>query len=192
MLAVASPHHRLLYAMALVSGARANEISQITGDHLDLKNRGVRLAGDWTKGRRDCLQPLPGWFLEYLRAYGGRKIAADLYGRSGRAQTDVPANPLFFVPQHPCRTVYSNLKRAGIEKVTPQGKVDFHALRTTFATLLDELGASERTKEVLLRHQPLSLAHQRYVVVRQERLAELVDKLSELLGLKDLYAGSMP
>ena len=147
---------------------------------------------EWTRERRDCLQPLPGWFLDRLHAYRRQKIATTLYDVHRSERLNVPAEPLFFVPNHTARSLKTDLRRAGIETTTPEGKLDFHTLRTTFSTLLDEVGATEKTKEVLLRHAPSTLAHKRYVKVRPGRPNEAVNQVAELLGLAYLYANSMP
>ena len=192
LLEAAPPDRRILYELALLSGLRANESRQLTLSHLDQKNGGIWLVAEWTKGRRDCLQPLPGWFLAHLQAYGSQKIAATLYDKHRSGRLNVPADPLFFVPHHTARSLAIDLRAAGIEKSTPEGKIDFHALRTTFSTLLDDVGATEKTKEVLLRHAPATLAHKRYVKVRSGRPNEAVEQVAELLGLAHLYAHSMP
>ena len=192
LLEAATPDRRILYELALLSGLRANESRQLTLSHLDLKNCGIWLVADWTKGRRDCLQPLPDWFLEHLYAYGRQKVASALYEKHRSERLNVPAEPLFFVPQHTARSLNIDLKAAGMAKFAPEGKIDFHALRTTFSTLLDEVGATEKTKEVLLRHAPTTLAHKRYVKVRSGRPNEAVDMVAKLLGLAYFYANSMP
>ena len=192
LLEAAPPDRRILYELALLSGLRANETRQLTLSHLDQKHGGIWLVAEWTKGRRDCLQPLPGWFLAHLQVYGSQKIAATLYDKHRSGRLNVPADPLFFVPHHTARSLAIDLRAAGIEKSTPEGKIDFHALRTTFSTLLDDVGATEKTKEVLLRHAPATLAHKRYVKVRSGRPNEAVDQVAQLLGLAHLYANSMP
>ena len=192
LLAAAPPDRRILYETALLSGLRANETRQLTLRHLDRKNGGIWLVAEWTKGRRDCLQPLPGWFLDRLHDYGRQNVATTLYEKHRSERLNVPAEPLFFVPHHTARSLNIDLKAAGIEKSTPEGKIDFHALRTTFSTLLDDVGATEKTKEVLLRHAPSTLAHKRYVKVRSGRPNETVEQVARELGLTYFYAKTMP
>ena len=36
------------------------------------------------------------------------------------------------VPAHAAAVIYRDMKRAGVDKVTPLGKLDFHALRTAY------------------------------------------------------------
>ena len=182
----------MLYATVLLTGLRANEIRQLTVSHLDRKNPGIWLKAQWTKGRRTCLQPLPIWLVERLIVYGQQNRVEALYDRHRSRRGNVPANPLFFVPRNTARCLELDLKSANIEKVTDEGKVDFHALRTTFSTLLDEVGASEKTKEVLLRHRPVTLANKRYVKVRPQNPRKAVNKVAKRLRLKALTANCPP
>ncbi|MDE0206371.1 MAG: tyrosine-type recombinase/integrase [Candidatus Tectomicrobia bacterium] len=190
LLAAAPSDRRILYETALLSGLRANECRHLTLRHLDRKNGGIWLEAEWSKGRRDCLQPLPGWFLDRLHDYGSENIASTLYEKHRGDRRHVPAEPLFYVPHHTARSIGIDLKAAGIDKSTPEGKIDFHALRTTFSTLLDDVGATEKTKEVLLRHAPATLAHKRYVKVRSWRPNEAVEQVAGILGLAQFYAKS--
>ena len=176
----------------LLSGLRANEARQVSVTDLRLKQEGIHLFAKWTKGRRECLQPLPLWFLERLQAYGEQKTAEKLYRRYVKNMLKIPAYPLLFVPRDTARSLDVDLGRAGIDKDPQKGKLDFHALRTTFSTLLDDVGATEKTKEVLLRHGPSTLAHKRYVKVRPEQPGLVVNKVAELLGLTQKYANGMP
>lgn len=192
LLDCADPDRRILYEAVLLSGLRANEARQLSVKDLRLKQEGFHLSAKWTKGRRECLQPLPGWFLKRLQAYGEQKTAYALYRRYGKDSLKIPADPLLFVPRDTARSLDVDLKRAGIDKDPEKGKLDFHALRTSFSTLLDEAGATEKTKEVLLRHGPSTLAHKRYVKVRPEQPGQVVNKVAERLGLTKKYANGMP
>jgi integrase len=66
----------------------------------------------------------------------------------GKAKTA----PILAVSTHPGRTLEKDLKQAGIPKVTPEGKVDFPALRTTFGTLVVESGANVKEAQTHMRH----------------------------------------
>ncbi|HOX39628.1 MAG TPA: hypothetical protein PL033_16730 [Candidatus Brocadiia bacterium] len=55
----------------------------------------------------------------------------------------VPDNPLLYVPSHASREFLKDLEAAKIPKNFPGvGKADFHALRTTYTTLVIESGAN--------------------------------------------------
>ncbi|MBN2130873.1 MAG: tyrosine-type recombinase/integrase [Sedimentisphaerales bacterium] len=156
LLKVAPPHRRLLYETALASGLRAGELRSLTVAHLDLARGGLYLEARWTKNRQAGFQPLP----------------ADLVARlqkasKGKASTE----PLLDVPRFAYRAIYLDLDAAGIPRRLPGlGKIDFHALRVTFATLLMESGASAKECQTLMRHGTLQMTLDRYVKARPERL----------------------
>jgi integrase len=82
-----------------------------------------------------------------------------------------PCRPLLWVPVHPHRHIYADLDAAGVAKRLPGlGKVDFHALRVTFATLLMESGASAKECLTLMRHSTMQMTLDRYIKARPERL----------------------
>ncbi len=156
LLAASPPDRRLLYELALASGLRAKELRNLTVAHLNVERNGLFLEAAWTKNRRAGFQPLP----------------ADLVGRLAEAAKEkAPGDPLLWVPVHTHRYIYADLAAAGVAKRLPGlGKVDFHALRVTFATLLMESGASAKECQTLMRHSTMQMTLDRYVKARPERL----------------------
>ena len=59
LLRAAPESRRLLYETAIVSGLRANELRNLTINHLDDEPCGLRLDATWTKNRKPGFQPLP-------------------------------------------------------------------------------------------------------------------------------------
>src|SRR5205823_5729949 len=53
------PRHRLLYETALLTALRANELRQLTLDHLDIEQGALCLDAHWTKNRQAGMQPIP-------------------------------------------------------------------------------------------------------------------------------------
>ena len=134
---------------------------------------------EWTKGRRDCLQPLPGWFLDRLHDYGRQNVATTLYEKHRSERFNVPTEPLFFVPQHTARSLNIDLKAAGIEKSTPEGKIDFHALRTTFSGSIAAPCALDAGPQTV-REGSFRAPH------------EAVERVAAALGLTYFYAKTTP
>lgn len=156
LLRAAEQRRRILYELALVTGLRANELRSLRSSDLDFAAGGARLSPQWTKNRQECFQPLPARTLQTLRTYG------------------LPA-----VPQQPARTLKSDCDRAGIEwRDTGAGKLDFHALRVTFSTLLDHAQASEKENQTLMRHASRSITYGVYTKAQSSRLAELVERIA--------------
>jgi integrase len=104
-----------------------NELRSLTVGHLDTRMAGLILDAVWTKNQKPGFQPLPAWLLSKL---------------SESAQGKRPSDHSLKVPTNPVEVLEKELKRAGINKLGPGGKVDFHSLRTTFVNLVLDSGAS--------------------------------------------------
>jgi integrase len=173
VLAVAKPARRLLYQVALASGLRANELRNLRVKHLDVANSGLKLEAGWTKGRRATFQPVHPVL-----------IAAIAEASEGNG----PEDALLSVPIATASMLYSDLKKAGIPKETPEGKLDFHALRTGYATLVFEAGANVKEAQTLARHSTPELTVNVYARTRSARLSEV----AESVGARILSAGNCP
>ena len=183
LLEVCPPERRLLYETALFSGLRANELRHIMLEHLDLTRNGLRLDANWTKNRQEGFQPLPQALLERLKAFVESGEPARLNAENllrGGSSREVPATALLYVPSHTARVMSKDLKAAGIPEQTPEGKLDFHALRTAFVNLVFEFGqVSPKEAQDLARHSTPDLTFNVYGRSRESRLVEAVERLSE-------------
>ena len=85
---------------------------------------------------------------------------------------------VFSVGRHICDTFRRDLKRAGIEVLDALGrKVDFHALRKTFATRLAVKGVPQRFAQELMRHSDANLTAGIYTDASQLPTFEAVASL---------------
>ena len=75
----------------------------------------------------------------------------------------------------------NDLERAGIPKWTPEGKLDFHALRTTFCTLVIESGANLKEAMSLMRHTTPDLTANVYARARPDQLQRLAEDVGRTL-----------
>ena len=100
------------------------------------------------------------------------------------AQDLEPEEAIFKIQKtHPARMVQDDLKKAGIPVELPgEGRVDFHSLRVTYCTLLDEGGASAKETQELARHSTPSITMQRYVKTRQKRIENVVEALGTVIN----------
>ena len=101
LLDVCPAHRRLLYATALLSGLRANELRSLTLKDLDVTRGGLNLDAKWTKNRKNGFQPLPLRLVAKLQATAERGDSEQLYRLHylrRDAKRRAPRNPLLFVP----------------------------------------------------------------------------------------------
>jgi hypothetical protein len=113
-----------------------------------------------------------------LQAFAASGIVPGLYQQFARTLT-IPQDPLVFVNTHPARELDGYLKAAGIPKTTPEGKLAFHALRTSFVTFTYEAGATHREAQELARHATPGLTANTYARTRNERLAGITERIAE-------------
>jgi len=178
LLNAAPEYLRPTYVLAMTTGLRANELRSLTRAHLDTVNMGLRLEARWTKNREAGFQPLPAKLVHQLQAFADSGIVPQLYQQFARTLA-FPKNPLVFVNTHPARELDHHLKTAGIPKQTPEGKVAFHALRTSFVSFTYEAGASDLEAQRLARHSTPALTANVYGRTRQPRPAEIAERVAD-------------
>ena len=161
-----------------MTGLRANELRSLTRAHLDTVNSSLKLEPRWTKNREPGYQPLPGRLVKQLESFCGSGIVQSLYQQFFRKFT-CPKDALLYVPSHPARELDKHLKAAGIPKLTTEGKLAFHALRTSFVTLTYEAGATHKEAQELARHATPGLTANTYARTRNERLAGITEKVAD-------------
>ncbi len=166
LLAVAPPARRLLLEVAFCTGLRANELRQLQVQHLDVERSGLRLDAAWTKNRKEGFQPLSRKLVERLRAESADKG---------------PDDPLLYVPSHPARELDVDLARAGIEKRTTAGKIDFHACRVAYTTLVVNAGANVKEAQSLLRHSDPRITMKTYARTQDVRLARVAESVGRMV-----------
>ena len=174
---------KLLYAVAFTTGLRAGELRSLTESHLDKDGCGLILNAEWTKNRKPGHQPLPSSLLSNLQEFADEEIASRLYEKFYKncEDLDIPENPLLYVPSHPAREMDKDMKLAGIPKVTPAGKVDFHSCRVAFISYILEAGATVKEAQVLARHSTPILTMNTYARAKDSRLADLTEMVAERL-----------
>lgn len=160
----------VLYTVAQRTGLRRSELLSLTPSSFDLGGNPpvVRLAAKNSKHRKTDVLPLSADVTETLVRY--------LAGR--------PVNePLWPGPwwQHSAEMLYADLKAAGIQPVSDDGRVaDFHGQRVTFITELARAGNSAATVQKLARHSDYNLTLRTYTRLQVEDLAQAVDRLPAL------------
>ncbi|HVY60131.1 MAG TPA: tyrosine-type recombinase/integrase, partial [Planctomycetota bacterium] len=157
--AVASKRRALLYRTAATTGLRKEELHVLRAADFDLGDVApavaekrdpratVRLDAKFTKNGEDAFLPLSPETARALVAAGVDKL-------DGAA--------LVFPDAPNYRTFDEDLKRAKVEKETPRGLLDFHALRVYYATALarNKVGLVQAQK--LMRHSDPALTSNVY------------------------------
>jgi integrase/recombinase XerC len=168
LLAATTDRRALIYKLALLTGMRRGELDSLTVGSVDWEGQKVHLEARHAKNRKAADFPLPKTFLDELYAFSaGRRLNEKLLVNVS--------------PSKSARTLHRDLNRAGIPIETPEGRVDFHSLRATFLTLINDLGEDAKTVQALGRHADPRLTFDKYVKQKEERLRGVVTRLSEAL-----------
>ncbi len=166
LLAATKEKRQLLYETAMLTGLRAGELRALKVRHLDIHRQGLHLEAKWTKNRRKGFQPLPLVLLN--------RLVAASEGKNDDA-------PLLKVPVKQSQALDRDLKRAGISKRLPGGKLDFHALRLVYINLVIENGATVKEAQSLARHATPELTMNVYGRTREDRLADIAEGVGSVI-----------
>lgn len=160
----------LIYRTAVETGLRAGELQtlRVAGlESLDGERPTVRVRAIDSKHRREDLLP--------LRPELARALLAHTSGRG-------PWEPVFPLPKawRSAEMLRADLDAAGIAHEDESGRVvDFHALRTTFCTMLARAGVAPKVAQRLARHATFAMTFDVYAKLgaddEREALAVLPD-----------------
>jgi integrase len=167
LLAAVPARHQLAYRMILSTGLRRDELKQLRwGDvKVNAPMPHIQLRAETTKAKRADALPLRADLVELLKAH--RADAAD----------DAPV--VRTLPSMDSHKRY--LEWAGIAYVDDRNRrVDFHALRHTYGSMLAKAGIAPRVAMSLMRHTDLRLTMNVYTDPRIFDMAGAVEKLTAL------------
>ncbi len=162
------PDRAMLYALALGTGFRADELATLTPDRFDLASNPPTATVDacYSKNGREAVQPLPQSLADRL----GPWLALRPAGR-----------PVFDgMTKRTAEMLRVDLEAAGIPYETSAGVIDFHALRGTYISHLVSSGASVKTCQTLARHSTPSLTIGVYAKASLHDIAGAVEALPDL------------
>lgn len=162
------------YQLVLWTGLRRGELAGLRWDDVDVDAGVLRIRATIAKAKRDDELPLVHQALEALEHL--RRLC--------------PAGCELVVPRVPAKeTLYGDLERAGIQGRTRTGscatnaageRVDFHALRTTFATRLANAGIAPQVLKRLMRHANIATTDVHYVGLRTSDLGAHLGRVADL------------
>jgi len=165
LLAVAG-ERRLGYLLAVHTGFRRGELKAVTwaGVNLDADVPKIFLSGQFTKNGKDAEIPLHPELIAELRAL--------------KPHDAKPSDPVLTEKMLASMWMLKkDLKRAGIEYETDDGRVDFHSFRHTLATNLARQNVPPRVAMEILRHSDIRLTMNHYTDASLLPLADAIGKL---------------
>jgi integrase len=181
LLGAAPPYRALVYYAAAFTGLRRKELSRLTWQ--DVGEGWLRLNASVTKNKkRRGRHPIPAELsalLSNLRA--GCVSMVDLRGRRCTAYRSAGSalEDAVFVCIPGTETLRRDLRAAEIVYETPDGVLDFHSLRSAFASLLEFHKVGLSTAQKLLRHSDPRLTANVYQGLDYDELAGALDAVGE-------------
>lgn len=161
------------YELALASGLRKGELTALKVADLDVERCGLKLRAEFTKNRKPGFQPLPRFLVD--------RLAAESAGKG-------PEAPLVFVAADAAESFQRDLKRAGIPRWAPGGRLDFHSLRVGYVSFVLEAGGSAKEAQSLARHSTPALTMNIYGRARDTRLADLAEAVGQHIKPAEVVA----
>ncbi len=163
-----------LYLLASYSGFRASELASLTRGALNLETDPptVTVEAAYAKNKRQDTIPLPEDVAKYLGDW-----------MSTRPTIPAPATRLWpgTWNERAAKMIALDLEEAGIPVETESGRLDFHSLRGTYATLLARVGVNLQTAQALMRHSDPKLTAKTYTKLGITDFAETVRRLDVAL-----------
>ncbi|MHC4546565.1 MAG: site-specific integrase [Planctomycetota bacterium] len=169
-------HHKMtgkeravLYVLAASTGFRASELSSLTWRSFDFGSDGptVTVLAAYSKRKRDDVQPLP-------------RYIADQFVLCRQELGASPDSRVFprFVDAKGAEILRVDLEAAGIPYRDESDRVvDFHALRHTYISNLNQSGASPKVSQSLARHSTITLTLDRYTHLAMHSERNAVENL---------------
>lgn len=178
LLKTAPPLRAVVYVTALYTGLRRAELNQLKwGDlHLDGEQPYVLAPASITKNKKDAKLPLRSEVVEALQSIRPADVS--------------PFQWVFHHEVPRVRTLQKDLSRAGIPFIDESGRrMDFHALRATFCTILATSGVSLNAAMHLMRHSDPKLTMRVYTDASQLALSNSINILPPLNSCAGQHAG---
>ena len=171
----------MTYRTAASTGLRLGELRAIRlGDVMlddELPHMLLR-AGD-EKNRKGSIIPVPGMLLPLLQNYTQERLRR-LAGRRAALPGAFAMERLFPIPDKMCDVIADDYRAAGIEIVDASGRcVDFHVLRSVFATRLARANTPVHIAQKLMRHSDPKLTLNIYTHTRLEDMVGAVNGLPD-------------
>jgi integrase len=177
----------LVYRLAMETGLRANELRSLKRVSFSKTEMTVRVEAKYTKNRKEAIQPVKPATMEAILQHLILKT---------------PTAPAFSLPKtNLCKFFKKDVEEARIAWIqaaeddldeylrrvqsdflklkTKAGKLDFHALRHTFGSLLAASGVHPKTAQKLMRHSDINLTMNIYTHVQESETQAAIDKLPD-------------
>jgi integrase len=165
---LSGPDRAVLYALALGTGFRADELRTLTPERfaLDSDPPTVTASACYTKNGEEAVQPIAMGLADQLRPWLALRA---------------PGTPVFEgMTDRTADMIRIDLEAAGVAYETASGVVDFHSLRVAYISHLVSSGASVKTCQTLARHATAAMTIGTYAKASLYDINQAVENLPDL------------
>jgi len=175
-------YRRLVYLVAATTGLRRRELAALRWDDIDLDEQRVLVRASISKNSKSAVLPIVMDSLAEWRAY--REDIEPFYPKPIRGRAIGFAKRRFDqgfalppIPQP--ETLRKDCAHCNIKSDWTRARIDFHSLRVSFVSGLDEVGANLQKSQKLARHSDPKLTSNIYTKSNARALADEVEKLGQ-------------
>ena len=177
----------LVYRLAMETGLRANELRSLKRLSFSKTGMTVRVEAKYTKNRKEAIQPVKPATMELiqqhiiLKAPNAPAFRLPNNNLSKFFKKDVEeARIAWILEAKDSSEEYLRRTESDFLKLkTKAGKLDFHALRHTFGSLLAASGVHPKTAQKLMRHSDINLTMNIYTHVQESETQAAIDSLPD-------------
>ena len=167
----------VLYKLAVMTGLRADEIRNLKVGSIDFKNKRIQVPPAHTKNRKEADLPLRDDILDDLKKLVKGKLPATLLFDNLTTMTAA----ILKADMREARTQWiadgGNKKNDFLKVETPDGEIDFHALRHSYGSMLAAAGVHPSVAQKLMRHSTITLTMDLYTHVYRGSDSVAIDSL---------------
>ena len=192
------PVRALLYRFAIETGLRANEIRSLTRTSFDFDGLTVKVEARHTKNRKTAALPLKTTTAKAIKEASKLKApTATIFNVPKTGMAKIIKRDIKNARKEWIQIAVNNpdeyRRRAESEFLkikTDAGKLDFHALRHTFGTLLAASGVHPKTAQELMRHSDINLTMGIYTHAQTEQVKAAINDLPDFQKQVQIMTGT--
>lgn len=155
---------RIIYEVALCTGARRSELDAFTVGDLDEERGGVMIQSETAKNRIKAFKVLPPWLLKKLVKLSANKL---------------PTASLLSMNHDPHAAFVADWEKTKLPRHVDGTVACLHSLRKTYLTKGEQSNASPKTVQAMACHLTPNMAMKRYVGVTDSELVRVTNVIGD-------------
>lgn len=177
----------LVYRLAMETGLRANELRSLKRLSFSKTKLTVKVEAKYTKNRKEAIQPVKPATMELIQQHLILKAPNASAFRLPNSnlckffKKDVEDARIAWIQKAKgdSEEYLRRIESDFLKLKTKAGKLDFHALRHTFGSLLAASGVHPKTAQKLMRHSDINLTMNIYTHIQESETQGAINSLPD-------------